>query len=130
MKETDQVYMHIPLWVQTYENEDGRMVPSVVHFNRESYKVMGPPLSVRRLQGLETLGMDYVEYTVMIAVKPGSKAARRKRLIYNAKNNTWLSIKPVSRLKAKEIREDRGSHFPQEYYRSLISESVFLVERL
>ena len=25
MKETDQVYMHIPLWVQTYENEDGRL---------------------------------------------------------------------------------------------------------
>ena len=130
MKKTDQVYMHIPLWVQTYENEDGRMVPSVVHFNKESYKVMGPPLSVRRIQGLEPLGMDYVEYTVMIAVKPGSKAARRKRLIYNAKNNTWFSIKPVSRLKAKEIREDRGSHFPQEYYRSLISESVFLVELL
>ena len=122
--------MHIPLWVQTYENEDGRMVPSVVHFNKESYKVMGPPLSVRRIQGLEPLGMDYVEYTVMIAVKPGSKAARRKRLIYNAKNKTWFSIKPVSRLKAKEIREDRGSHFPQEYYRSLISESVFLVELL
>ena len=81
MKETDQVYMHIPLWVQTYENEDGRMVPSVVHFNKESYKVMGPPLSVHRIQGLESLGMDYVEYTVMIAVKPGSRAARKKRLI-------------------------------------------------
>ena len=122
--------MHIPLWVQTYENEDGRMVPSVVHFNKESYKVMGPPLSVRRLQGLEPLGMDYVEYTVMIAVKPGSRAARRKKLIYNAGNRSWFSIKPVSRLKAKEIREDRENHFPREYYRSLISESVFLVERL
>ena len=82
--------MHIPLWVQTYVNEDGRMVPSVVHFNKESYKVMGPPLSVHRLQGLEPLGMDYVEYTVMIAVKPGSKAARRKRLIYNSKNRTVM----------------------------------------
>ena len=130
MKETDQVYMHIPLWVQTYENEDGRMVPSVVHFNKESYKVMGPPLSVHRIQGLESLGMDYVEYTVMIAVKPGSRAARRKKLIYNAGNRSWFSIKPVSRLKAKEIREDRGSHFPQEYYRSLISESMFLVDQL
>ena len=122
--------MHIPLWVQTYENEDGRMVPSVVHFNKESYKVMGPPLSVRRLQGLEPLGMEYVEYTVMIAVKPGSRAARRKKLIYNAGNRSWFSIKPVSRLKAKEIREDRENHFPWEYYRSLISESMFLVDQL
>ena len=126
MKETDQVYMHIPLWVQTYENEDGRMVPSVVHFNKESYKVMGPPLSVHRIQGLEPLGMDYVENTVMIAVKPGSRAARRKRLIYNAKNKTWFSIKPVSRLKARQIREDRENHYPVEYYRSFISEHQFL----
>ena len=130
MKETDQVYMHIPLWVQTCENEDGRIVPSVVYFNKQSYKVMGPPISVRKIRGLEPLGMDYVEYTVMIAVKPGSRAARQKKLIYNAKNRTWFSIKPVSRMKARQIREDRENHYPTEYYRSLISESMFLVEQL
>lgn len=128
MKKDDIVYMYIPLSVRTAEREDGRIVPTIVDFNSKHYEVYGPPVSVRRLEGLEVFGMGYYEYIVMIWKKPCSNDLQRKRLIYNANRKKWFSIKPVSRAQAAEIRKDRSFKYPKEYYRSFVSERKFLVK--
>ena len=128
MKKDDMVYMHIPLRVETVVLEDGRIVPVSVNFNKQHYEVYGPPVSVRRLEGLEVFGMNYYEYVVMIRKKPCSRDLQRKRLIYNANRKKWFSIKSVSRAQVAEIRKDHSFRFPMEYYRSFVSERKFLVQ--